>query len=75
MNSRMRVECLEGNLCLFLKKGTIQFDRSSTYLGRCKNLCSIRKKKFPLWNVDMLDDMEVNTKVNKVVNHLLLTYL
>ena len=25
------------------------------------------KKKYlpPLWNVDMLDDMEVNTKVNK----------
>ena len=34
-----------------------------------------KRKYFPLWNVDMLDDMEVNTKVNKVVNHLLLTYL
>ena len=32
-----------------------------------------KTKYFPLWNVDMLDDMEVNTKVNKVVNHLLLT--
>ena len=48
----------------------IWFDRGRTWVGVKKDS---KRKYFPLWNVDMLDDMEVNTKVNKVVNHLLLT--